>query len=71
MQDLLAEQGIHATVVIPVWDCGSVLCHINGDLFVRAAYLGFNELYVVTTPERLEAKQKEFADLPKVRVVGF
>lgn len=71
VQNALAEQGIHATVVIPVLDCGSVLCHVNGDMYVRAAYLGFDALYVITAPERAEAKQKDFADLPKVQVVAF
>lgn len=71
VQDLLAEVGIHAVVVIPVLEIGNVLCHVNGDQFVLTAYLGFDELYVVTTSER-EAKKKEFFALyEKVKVVSF
>lgn len=71
LQDLLAEQGIVATVMIPVLDIGSVLCHVNGDQMLRTAYLGFDRLFVVTTPDRREKKQKEFTGLPKIQVLSF
>jgi len=71
IQDLLAKNKISATVIIPVIDIGSVLCHINGDVFVRAAYLGFDNLFVLTYTDRVEAKEKEFKNLPKIKVVGF
>ena len=71
LQDILADRKIPATVVIPVIDVGSVLCHVNGDTFVRTVYLGFDQIYIATTPERAEQKRKDFADLPKVRVLPF
>ncbi|HTE48332.1 MAG TPA: hypothetical protein VK675_00290 [Candidatus Paceibacterota bacterium] len=71
IQDRLASEGVQAVAVIPVLEIGTVLCHVNGDQLVLAAYLGFDELYVVTTPER-EAKKKEFfAPYEKVKVVSF
>ena len=71
LEDVLAEKKIHVAVAIPVLSLGEVLCHVNGDYMVRLAYLGFDELYVVTTPERLKTKKEEFKDLPKVRVKAF
>lgn len=71
LQDQLSSLRISATVVIPVLDIGSVLCHVNGDEMVRTSYLGFDRLCVITTPERAEAKTQKFADLPKVEVVSF
>ena len=71
VQDLLAENGIKAIVIIPVLDIGSVLCHINGDVFVRAAYLGFDDLYILTYESRKADKEEVFKDLRRVKVVGF
>ena len=71
MQDMLAARGVMATVVIPVWDVGTVLCHLNGDTLVEAAYHGFDELYVLTLEGREEKKRQQFAHLPKVEVVIF
>lgn len=71
IQDRLAEHGINATVIIPVLDVGSVLCHINGDVFVHAAYLGFDRIFVLTLKSRTERKKKEFEKYPKVEIVGF
>lgn len=71
LQDALAEQGIIATITIPVIDIGSVLCHVNGDQMVRTVYLGFDDVFIVTTPERHGAKAEEFKDLPKVKVLSF
>lgn len=71
LQDALADQGVIATVVIPVLDVGSVLCHVNGDQMVRTVYLGFDNLFIITTPERHVQKAKEFEDLPKVKVLSF
>jgi hypothetical protein len=70
-EDLLAAQGIHVRVVIPVLDIGGVLCHVNGDQMVRTAYLGYDQLIIITTPEREQAKLEAFADLPKVFVLSF
>jgi hypothetical protein len=71
IQDKLALERIPATVIIPVLDIGSVLCHVNGDQFVKTAYLGFNKIYVLTLNSRLEKKKEELAALPKIEVVGF
>jgi len=71
LQDLLADRKIVATVIIPVIDVGSVLCHINGDQMVKTAYLGFDYLFVVTTPERHKQKESELLGLNKIQVLSF
>lgn len=71
LREYLAMLGIPATVEIPVIMIGTVLCPVNGDQMVRTAYLGFDELYVVTTPEREAEKRERFSDLSKVRVLAF
>jgi len=71
LQDLLHDMGISAAIEIPYIMLGNVLCPVNGDEMVHAAYLGFHQLFVVTTPERLEKKKAQFADLPKVEAVAF
>lgn len=71
IQDFLAEEGITATAIIPFIDMASVLCPINGDIFVLAAYLGFDELYIFTLEEREEQKRKDFEKYQKIKVVGF
>lgn len=71
IQDFLAGEGITATVIIPFVDVASVLCPINGDIFVLATYLGFDNLYIFTLKERVEKKRKELKKYPKIEVVGF
>jgi acetylglutamate kinase len=71
IQDLLAKNKINATVIIPILDIGSVLCHINGDVFIQTAYLGFDKLFILTYADRFETKKKEFENLPKIKVIGF
>lgn len=71
VQDLLASKGIAAVVIIPVLDIGSVLCHVNGDVYTMAAYLGFDRVIIVTTKEREKKKRAENIHLPKVEVIGF
>lgn len=71
VQDFLAKEGITATVIIPFMDVASVLCPINGDIFVLTAYLGFDNLYVFTLQEREEKKRKELEKYPKIEVIGF
>lgn len=58
-------------VVTPVFNFGPVLCHINGDEFVRAVYHGFDRLLIFTTMDRVKKKAKEFRHLPKVKIVGI
>lgn len=71
VQDLLASKGIPAVVIIPVLDIGSVLCHVNGDVYTTAAYLGFDRVIIMTTREREEKKRAETAHLSKIEVIGF
>ncbi len=71
IQDRLANLGVHASVVIPVIDIGTVLCHVNGDQFILAVYHGFNVLYVVTTKDRVEKKKSFFSSYKKIQVIGF
>jgi acetylglutamate kinase len=70
VQDLLTSQGIQAVVIIPVLEIGSVLCHVNGDQYTLAAYHGFDELYVVTTNDRVDPKKEFFAPYPKIQVIA-
>ena len=85
IQDLLAREGIPAVVLIPVLDIGSVLCHVNGDIFVLTAYLGYDKLFVLTLESRIGAKNQQLRNIwaafdggkyneefpPKINVVGF
>lgn len=71
LQETLATLGISAVVIIPVLDLGSVLCHVNGDEMVRAAYIGFDHLVVITTEDRALKKAGEFSRLSKVEVIGL
>ena len=71
IQDRLADLSVYASVVIPVIEIGTVLCHVNGDQFIFTAYRGFDILYVVTTNDRLEKKKAFFAPYKKIQVIGF
>ncbi|HCP08567.1 MAG TPA: hypothetical protein DIT25_02080 [Candidatus Moranbacteria bacterium] len=71
IQDFLAGEGIAVTVIIPFVDIASVLCPINGDVFVMAAYLGFDKLYIFTLKDREKNKRAEFEKYSKVEIVGF
>lgn len=71
IQDLLAARGISAVVIIPVLDIASVLCHINGDVYVLAAYLGFDRVCVLTLKDRAEEKRRAFSAYEKIEIVGF
>ncbi|MBU4224147.1 hypothetical protein KJ934_02920 [Patescibacteria group bacterium] len=71
IQNRLDDIGVHASVVIPAIEIGSVLCHVNGDQFILAAYHGFDILYAVTTKDRLEKKKAFFAPYKKIQVIGF
>ncbi len=70
-QDLCVRHGVNATIEIPVISSGTVLCHVNGDQYVRTCYNGFDTLYVLTTKKRFEGKVEEFKDFPKVEVITF
>ena len=68
LQDRLIGTG--ANVIAPIIKLGSVLCHINGDAYVKAGYLGFDEMYVFTLRDRVEGKEKIFNGFSKVKVMG-
>ena len=66
LQDDLVGTG--AFVVPSIIDIAGVTCHINGDNYIKSAYLGFDELYVFTTKNRLKAKSKIFRGYQKVKI---
>lgn len=69
LQDKFVGKGV--VVVTPILYAGSVLCPINGDDLVKAYELGFDEIYVFTTTERVEKKKRIFRGMPKVNIVGI
>ncbi len=83
IQDMIDEMGISARVIIPVLDIASVLCHVNGDIEILAAYNGFEKIYVLTLKSNVEKKKtwlKQLAqsfkhidsgNLDKIEIVGF
>lgn len=68
LEDRFVGKGV--VVLPPILYAGSVLCHINADNLVKAYYLGFDEIYVFTRQDRLDAKQESFRSYPKVQVIG-
>ncbi|MFH1745054.1 MAG: hypothetical protein ABH881_02705 [bacterium] len=71
MQKLLRAENIHANVIIPIKDCGTILCHPNGDQFVFDFYPDFDRLFVITTKDRVNKKRVFFENYPKVKVLGI
>lgn len=83
IQDLLDERGINARVFIPVLNIASVLCHVNGDVEILAAYNGYNKLYILTSNDKVTEKRIwldkiakcfvhiEKGKLDKIEVIGF
>lgn len=82
VQDLLSDRGINALVIIPVDDVASVLCHVNGDVKLLAAYNGYDKLFLLTLKSRVEQKRlwlqninkvlgSGHGSLDKIEVVGF
>ncbi len=67
MQDDFVGKGI---IVTPsIIDIAGVTCHINGDNYIKAAYLGFDELYVFTLKDRKDAKKEIFKNYEKVKII--
>lgn len=64
-------RGASVDVAIPVVRAGEVLCHLNGDNYVKTLYHGFDSLWVLTRKDLEETKRALFSDLPKVRVRAF
>ena len=73
LEDILSKINVSATVIIPVLEIGNVMCHINGDEFIRSAYNGFDKLYILTLLERKIKKEQEFSreKFPKIEVVSI
>lgn len=71
IQDLLAARGITVVVIIPVLDIGSVLCHVNGDLFALNAERSFDRVCVLTLKDRAEDKKAQFKAYEKIEIVSF
>ncbi|HDL02379.1 MAG TPA: hypothetical protein ENH20_00930 [Candidatus Pacearchaeota archaeon] len=69
LQDELVGVGVN--VVVPIIQIAGVLCHINGDAYVKAGYLGFDEIYVFTLRDRVEKKKKYFSGFEKVEILGL
>ncbi len=67
LQDIFIGKGVF--VVPSIIEVAGVTCHINGDNYIKSAYLGFDELYVFTLKNRRQKKKKIFEKYPKVRVV--
>ncbi|MFA5942747.1 MAG: hypothetical protein WC798_03700 [Candidatus Paceibacterota bacterium] len=73
LKDSLAQKGIHRVrFVTPFLEIGGEICPLDGDEMVRVAYIGYDKLFVVTTPERKADKEREFKTLKrKVQVLAF
>ncbi len=84
VQDLFDDNGISGRVIIPVEDIGGVLCHINGDIMLLAAYNGYDKIFVLTEDGKRVTTKKEWlarlsqalrtgedGDLSKIEVIGF
>ncbi|MFA6096030.1 MAG: hypothetical protein WC788_00195 [Candidatus Paceibacterota bacterium] len=69
LQDSFVGKGI--SVLAPLLEASSVLCPINGDNMVKAFYLGFDEIYVFTLKDRIDAKKEVFKKYEKVQIVGI
>lgn len=67
----LESEGVLIDTVLPIFNLAGNFCHVDGDLMVYAAYWGFDALYAITTLERVGAKQKLFAELPKIHIIGM
>lgn len=69
LQDSFVGRGI---IVVPsVVDIVGITCHINGDNYVKSAYLGFDELYVFTLKKRETTKKEIFKNYKKVKVISM
>jgi hypothetical protein len=60
-QDYFDRYHIPVRVAVPVFMAGDVLCHVNGDMYALLSYNGFDEIYVVTLPERVVEKERYFS----------
>ncbi len=68
LQDFFVGKGVF--VVPSVINIAGVTCHINGDNYIKSAYLGFDKLYVFTLKDRVEQKKQIFKGYPKVEIIS-
>lgn len=71
MKAFCVERKIGCKIIPPIIEIGGVQCHINGDQIILAAYLGYDQLFVLTTTDRVKKKESEFKQYSKIKVVGF
>ncbi|MHB8860210.1 MAG: hypothetical protein ACYC48_00540 [Minisyncoccota bacterium] len=71
MRVLCDERKIDCEAIPPIIEIGGISCHINGDQIILAAYLGYDQLFILTTADRVEKKENEFKQYPKIKIVGF
>jgi hypothetical protein len=83
VHNLLKENGIDATVIIPVDKIAGVICPVNGDVKILSAYNGYDKIFILTLKERTAKKKLwlkkvaqvfgaiEKGNLSKIEVVGF
>lgn len=83
VQDMIDRERINARVIIPVDYVANVLCHVNGDVKMLAAYNGFDRLYELTPKDNVGRKRRWLkrvvkcfesigeGELDKIQVVGF
>jgi acetylglutamate kinase len=71
MKSLCKKHSINCKIIAPIIEIGGTQCHINGDQIILAAYLGYDQLFVLTTAHRVKKKQNDFRQYPKIKVVGF
>lgn len=68
-QDRFIGTGVE--VEKPLMEVGSVLAPINGDTYVKAAYLGFDEIYIFTLKDRVSTKEDVFRGYDKTEIRGI
>lgn len=71
LRDLISAFALSIEVIIPIFCIGSILCHVNGDEFVKTVYHGFDRIYIFTTKDRVTKKAREFNHLQKVKIIGL
>ena len=71
LQDRFNVLSINVLVEIPVVYIGGVLCHINGDDFLKSvAYNSYDELYCLTEKGKVQKKKEIFNKYPKIETIG-
>jgi len=64
----LQEKGVEATVFIPAMVIIGKVCHMNGDLLVKALHPNFDKIYIIT----LQRRTKTFPEIfNKIEVVNL